>query len=484
MASESRASNRGPARVEPYSVVSPVNGRVIAQVPLWDAEAIAAQLGATTAASSRQPLDEALVLAFLRRFEAEVAASREQLVESTVLETGFIVEHSREIVDGAIEFLRDFERHTRAQSPRKSRAPHSYSSASDREMAITHRPYRWVGAMVPQNASFTLAITIIASALYAGARVLVRPSLQCGATAALLAEMVERSRPPDGSVLIVNSLAKDFLSACHASDEVELIHYIGSNQYALSVFVESFAAKKMCLLDGQGNGMLYVDRGFPVEEAVRLIVSGATRYNGETCTSVNGVLVNERDYPAVRDGLVEAFGRLRVGDPNAPDTEIGPLFSRPQTEELVAALRGNDSHRVLCGGTAFGAYLAPAVVEGVRPDDRLVREGVFGPAVWIQPVREEELPRWLRANTFPLSDTILTERREQVSAFALNSRAARICVNVDPAVESMFEPWGGYPPSGLNPVSIWIDKYRRAYQLDGPSRMLRQPRVARGRRRA
>jgi acyl-CoA reductase-like NAD-dependent aldehyde dehydrogenase len=95
---------------------------------------------------------------------------------------------------------------------------------------------------------------------------------------------------------------------------------------------------------------------------------------------------------------------------------------------------------------------------------------VFGPALWIQPVRNGERASWLRANTFPLSDTILTRRAGQTRAFAMESRAARICVNADPSVESVFEPWGGYPPSGLNPVSIWIDKYRRCYQLDAPAR--------------
>ena len=53
----------------------------------------------------------------------------------------------------------------------------------------------------------------------------------------------------------------------HAAEEIELIHYIGSNRHALSVFVEAFEAKKVCLLDGQGNGMLYVDAGFPLERA-------------------------------------------------------------------------------------------------------------------------------------------------------------------------------------------------------------------------
>jgi len=294
-----------------------------------------------------------------------------------------------------------------------------------------------------------------------------RPSLQCAASAVVLADLVEQSGPPASSVLIVNSLAAEFAKASYVADDVDLIHYIGSNQHALSVFTDAFAAKKSCLLDGQGNGVLYVDRTFPVADAVRLITAGATRFNGETCTSVNGVLVEPEAYPAIRDGLVEAFRALAVGDPADTGTQVGPLFSQAQAQRLTHDLRAEATSRVLCGGDAFGAYFTPAVVDGVSRGSVLAREGLFGPALWIQPVPEGELFEWLRANQFPLSDTILSTDSELIRAFAMNSRAARITVNQDPSVESMFEPWGGYPPSGLNPVSFWIEKYRQAFQLDG-----------------
>ena len=474
----SRVSRARTASAGSHDVVSPVTGRSLGTVALCDTPGIHRRLAAVETAS--EPLRRRDVLAFLGRLEAELRSNRERLLEATVLETGFILDHAREMVDGAIEFLSDFERHAREGTSRERRVPHSYSGPSSRHMTITHRPYRRVAAMVPQNASFTLAVTIIASALYAGARVLIRPSLQCGVSGEALAEMVERSGPPEGAVLIVNSLAREFLAACHSADEIELIHYIGSNRHALSVFVEAFAAKKVCLLDGQGNGMLYVDAGFPLEQAASLIASGATRYNGETCTSVNGVLVERSRYHALRDRLVAAFTSLHVGDPTREETEIGPLFSRTQAQELIAALRAGGDSRVLCGGTAFGAYVTPAILEGVTIEDPLVREGVFGPALWIQPVRAEQRAAWLRANVFPLSDAILTRRSHGAQAFAMESRAARICVNADPSIESMFEPWGGYPPSGMNPVSNWIDKYRRCYQLDAPE--ARPPVRSRGRR--
>lgn len=448
-----------------YEITSPVTGAAIARVPLATREEIGRAV--SRLAASREPISAEDAFAFLERLQDGLRVLRDELFEMTTIETGFISRDSGEIVDGAIEFLRDFQTHVQLQSPRQQLIRHSYSAGSQRDMRITNRPFRCVAALVPQNASLSLGITIIASALYAGCRVILRPSLQSGATAMILADLVAKSRPPRASVEIVNCLATDFLEACYASEAVDLIHYIGSNRHALPVFSRSFAAGKICLLDGQGNGMLYVDSTFPVEDAVRLVTSGATRYNGETCTSVNGVLVERSVYGPVKEALVASFRGLCVGDPFAPETHVGPLFSEKQAAELRATLDGAAGGRVLCGGDVRGAYFTPAVLEGVRLEDTVVREGFFGPAVWIAPIDEGALCDWLRANRFPLSDTVLSRRRDVVHSAATNSRAARICVNEDPSVESMFEPWGGYPPSGLNPVSVWTEKYRQTFQLDG-----------------
>lgn len=447
-----------------HEVRSPVTGEVIDRVGLAAREEIAAAL--EHLAGPQEWLAFGEVFEFLERLRHELVRERDEFLRRTILETGFVTRDATEIVDGAIEFLGDFAVHVHegAETPQVYR--HSYSSRSHRDMRIVERPYRCVAAIVPQNASLTLSIIILASALYAGSKVLMRPSLQNASTGGMLARALARSEPPGGSVAFVNSLASDFLEACYASEHVDLIHYIGSNRYALEVFRRAFAAGKTCLIDGQGNGLLYVDEGFPCEEAVALITEAATRYNGETCTSVNGVLVEESQFEAVRDALTGRFGKLRAGSPFIVETDVGPLFSEEQAADLRLTLEGAGA-RVLCGGAVEGAFFTPAVVAEVDPTDPLVREGFLGPAVWVHPVRLDALWDWLRANRFPLSDTILSRRREVIRAFATNSKAARICVNEDPSIESMFEPWGGYPPSGHNPVTVWTRKYRQAYQLDG-----------------
>ena len=447
-----------------HDLISPVTGAMMRQVRLAShAEILAAADRLMSFPATTPPED---LFGFFRRLERELGARREDLIGVTVAETGFILRDATETVDAALDFLGSFETFVGRHASPDLVFHHSYSSSTRRSMRLTSRPYRMIAALVPQNASLSLGITILAAALYAGSRVLLRPSLQTASTGALLAEAVAASDPPEGRLDVVNSLAATFLEAACASEHVEVVHYIGSNRHAASVLHQTFDAGKLCLLDGQGNGMLYLDETYPLETATRLITEAATRFNGETCTSVNGVLVEASLYPRLRNALIESFGSLPVGDPFQEGTRVGPLFSAGQAE-LLRSLLCSDGARLLCGGEVTGAYIRPAVVEGVDPAHPMVREGLFGPCVWIQPVRRDDVPRWLAANRFPLSDAVLSARPDSVREFARLSRAPRVCVNADPSIESMFEPWGGYPPGSLNPVSPWIQKYRQSYQLDG-----------------
>lgn len=449
-----------------YPLISPVNGELVEEIQVVTALELAATLAELPPTAPETPPAE--VFAFLGRLSEALARHRERMFHLTVLETGFIARDSSEAVDGSISFLEDFATFVRSQPPRRQLVRHSYSVPGERDMRIASRPLNGIAGVVPQNASLPLGITILASALYAGARVVLRPSLQCGATGALLARLVAESDPPSQTIWVANCLASEFVDESCAAGAIDLIHYIGSNRYAIPVLTQSFNAGKTCLLDGQGNGLLYVDDQFPIQEAAEIITAGATRYNGETCTSINGVVAHPTIYAPLRDALVDSFRSLRLGHPLEAGVHIGPLFSEKQVAALEETLgNGRGGSRLLCGGRRQGAYFAPAIVEKPAPDDPLATEGLYGPAIWIVPGDERAATAWFRNNRFPLSDTVLSHRASVVKELAAASRAARICLNADPSIESMFEPWGGYPPSGLNPVSIWTEKYRQAYQLDG-----------------
>ena len=406
------------------------------------------------------------VFGFLQRLGEQLRLRGAEFYEKTYLETGFIASDSAEIVDGARSPCRIRDLRPRKSAPGANHSPLLFRSLQAAYAAggyaVALRGRHCASERVPELERYLHRLCPLRgrarrAALFPAERFHWNPA--------------RRSRdgepPPPQSVSIVNCYASDFLDACYASPCVDLIHYIGSNQYALSVLVDTFEAGKMCLLDGQGNGWLLLDETFDLEVAVPIIIAGATRFNGEICTSVNGVLATPAVYPRLRERLVEAFHKLQVGHPLREGVQVGPLFSHKQALELRRALVQAE---ILCGGEVDGAYFRPAVIAGVGPEDPLVRDGFFGPAVWIAEVPEQDFTAWLHQNRYPLSDTILSRNQDLIRQVARSSRAARICVNEDPSIESMFEPWGGYPPAGINPVSPWINKYRRSFQMDGQLR--------------
>lgn len=450
---------------ELYDVVSPVTGDTICTVPVLEQEGVEQALAGLEEGAGFNRTD---VLAFLDRLKSQLISSKDRLLELNHLETGFIESDNHEIIDALIEYLDDFEQSANNGVPQApSMVKHSYSSDHGRSMKLIKRPYQCVAVLVPQNASLALAVISIASALFVGAKVIIRPSLQCGATGSKLAELLNASQPPKSSVSLVNSKASHFLKACYQSNLVGLVHYIGSDQYAQAVLSESFTHGKMAIIDGEGNGMLYVDESFPLAKAVQIIVGGVTRYNGETCTSINGVLVHPSAYEALKAALLEAFEGLSVGYPRDEGVNLGPLFSARQAQVTMDKIKDSKEANILCGGEVEQAYFSPTIITGVAKDDLIVKEGFFAPAVWLAPADQNDLWSWLDVNRFPLSDTILSHKPSLIKEFVTRSKAARICINEDPSIESMFEPWGGYPPGGLNPVSVWTEKYLHTIQVDG-----------------
>lgn len=454
-----------------FNLISPVDGRRLRTLRLLSGRGISTLFSRNAEPSKAGTKAE--TLRFLKRLCLKIKENRDKLVPMLVMETGYIRSDSEEIIDGSIEFLEEFGMEAGTVRSTEKSIPFSFGTDVERKIHLALRPYRQVAVIIPQNASFGITLIVLAAALYSGAPLVLRASLQSGLTTEFLKKLVKESNPPESSVEFVSCLAVDFLKACYKSPSVDLIHYIGSNRYVPSILIDAFNAGKASLLDGQGNGLVYVDRSFPVDKAIKIITAGAVRYNGETCTSINGVLCHPDLYIRLRNGLSESFGALSVGHPMEAGTDVGPLFSEIQADHIGNLVRSSGG-AFLSGGEIKGAYITPGLIEGVDRGKALVTEGFMGPVVWLHRSRFKESVQWFNANKYPLSETILSMDPDQIKTFVGRSKSARVCINVDPSIESMFEPWGGYPPSGLNPVSIWTQKYLQTFQIDGHERFIKK----------
>lgn len=350
-----------------------------------------------------------------------------------------------ESIDGGLALLAWF-----GQSPARRQV--SCPSAGERKLEITDAPWGVVAAVVPQSAFLFLALTCLLNAAQAGNAVLVRaPSAAAGT-----AEILSAALPLNTRVLLVQSGGASFVQGFCGAPVPGLLHYFGGSGRIPDLLGATFESGKALIADGEGNAWVYVDESYDAEAAVGLLIEGSTRYGGQTCTSINGAIIHPSHYRHVAARLSEEFRRL-------PRVKLGDDDAASHCYRLASEAGSG----VVAGGGPDGAFVYPMLVVEPNMQSKLVREGAFGPTLWVVPgIPQDFHAHWLY-NRFPLCAAVLG-REIDADAWTTLANVARLVINGDPSLEDPLEPWGGYPATGNNPVSDWYSKYRRAVQIDRP----------------
>lgn len=413
---------------------------------------------------------ESDTFAFAARLRAQLEALAVPLRESVQIETAFSDVDCDEIMEGTLFYLEGFRAYYAAVNVADSPVT-SYDVGSTRRRIVVKRcPWGTVAAMLPQNALLFVGVVCILSALITGNRVILRAPLPGARTAALLARAVWQAAPPQGSVSIVAAKGREFLEAAYASPHPTLIHYLGASQFGGDILKDAFDGAQPALIDGTGNTWVWAsERQDPVQIA-RLLTEGATRYNGQTCTSINGAVIHPAIFDEVCQHLRTIWGQLRAGNP-LQGAAIGGLFDAKQAE-FCRGRAANCGGQILCGGGAHGNVLEPTLIQSPSLESDLVREGVFGPVLWLRAGNREDFVAQWPLNRYPLCAGVLDADFDADWWLGRLPNLARLVVNGDPSIEHPYEPWGGYPASGANPVSYWHQKYQRRLAFDAP-----EPRV-------
>jgi acyl-CoA reductase-like NAD-dependent aldehyde dehydrogenase len=442
---------------------SPANNSCIQIAHVLDQQELDRLLQAPMAAT----VDQAEVWAFTERLHTALHALAPLLLETMQLETGFTGKDCEELLEGTLTYMRDFKQ-SLDHSTAAVAEPLPYHAGHPRHIRLARSAWGTVAVILPQNAFLLIAVTTMLNALSTGNRVILRAPQQSARSAALLGIALEAAKAPVQAVSIVLAKAREFVDALCRSRLPLLIHYMGSSQHGAQLVANAFRAGKPVLIDGSGNGWIWVDADTSAETAVDILTTGALRYNGQTCTSVNGAMIHPSLYPHVRDRLMERWNRLTVGNPLAAHVDVGPLFDEEQARWCQQQIEQSGGS-VLCGGKRNGNLLHPTLVEHPAPHSALVCEGLFGGGLWITAGTRDEFVSWWQQNQYPLCAGVLDPAADTAWWLSRLPNVARLVVNGDPSVEHIFEPWGGYPSSGMNSVSVWHEKYQRVVSVDEPT---------------
>lgn len=230
----------------------------------------------------------------------------------------------------------------------------------------------------PFNFPLNLAAHKVAPALAAGCPFVLKPASLTPVGALIIGETLAETDLPEGAFSILP--AKRTGAALFTEDpRIKLLSFTGSPGVGWDL--KARAGKAKVVLELGGNAGCIVDEDADVEDAVDRIKVGAFYQSGQSCISVQRILIHEKIYDAVSQKLVAATRTLKMGDPKKEDTFIGPMISEKEAQRLHgwivdASERGAT---VLCGGNLEGTMLEATLLENVDEDASVCTEEAFGP---------------------------------------------------------------------------------------------------------
>lgn len=316
-------------------------------------------------------------------------------------------------------------------------------------------PVGVVAAITPWNSPLLLMTWKLAPALAAGCTVVVKPSEHAPASTLGFAELIEQAGFPAGVVNVVTGLSRETGAALAAHPGVDKVAFTGST--ATGRAVARAAAEninKVTLeLGGKSPQVVFPDADLPA--AANGIVAGVFAATGQTCMAGSRLIVHADVHDELVRLVAERAARIKLGDPNDPDTEMGPVANPPQYEKIVGYLHTarSEGAEVACGGAVDsalgGLFVQPTVLTGVTPLSTVYREEVFGPVLAALTFTDEDEAIKLANDTpYGLAGAVWTKDVHRAHRVAARIKAGSVWINAYRTVAPSV-PFGGFKSSGL-----------------------------------
>jgi len=301
----------------------------------------------------------------------------------------------------------------------------------------------------PFNFPLNLVAHKVAPALAVGCPFVLKPASTTPIGALIIAEVLAETELPAGAFSVL-PCRRDGADLFTVDERLKLLSFTGSPGVGWGL--KARAGKKRVVLELGGNAGVIVDADADLDDAVERIRIGAFYQSGQSCISVQRILVHASLYEVFRERFVAVVRDLRSGNPRNEDTVIGPMISVQEAERLhgwiddaVAA-----GARLLCGGTREGAMLAATVLENVPPSADVCRQEAFGPvAVLSSFERFDDALATVNDSAFGLQAGVFTRDLYKAQQAWDELEVGGVLIGDAPSWRVDNMPYGGVKDSGL-----------------------------------
>ncbi|MDJ0614585.1 MAG: 5-carboxymethyl-2-hydroxymuconate semialdehyde dehydrogenase [Rhizobiaceae bacterium] len=318
----------------------------------------------------------------------------------------------------------------------------------------TRVPIGPVGVITPWNTPFMLSTWKIAPALAAGCTIVHKPAELSPVTAKILLEIAEDAGLPKGVWNLVNGFGEDAGKALTEHPDIKAIAFVGESKTGSMIMKQGADTLKRVHFELGGKNPVVVFADADLDRALDAAIFMIYSLNGERCTSSSRLLIEDSVADEFLAKLKERVGKIRIGNPLDPDTELGPLISKGHFDKVssyfdIARDEGAD---ITCGGERHGDtgyFVRPTLFTGADNQMKIAQEEIFGPVLTaIRFKNEEEALRIANDVQYGLTGYVWTNDLTRALRFTNQLEAGMIWVNSE-NVRHLPTPFGGVKASGI-----------------------------------
>jgi acyl-CoA reductase-like NAD-dependent aldehyde dehydrogenase len=430
-------------------VRAPYDGTLIARVHQGRREHAEAAIAAAVkafATTRRLPAFERQRV--LRQIATGIHDRKEELARTLAQEAGKPIKSARAEVDRAVfTFNIAAEETVRGYG---EYLPLDWQQTTAGRWGIVRRfPLGPIAGITPFNFPLNLVAHKVAPAIAAGCSIVLKPAPQTPLSSLLLGEVIQQAGWPDGGFNVV-LLANGDSELLVTDERIKLISFTGSA--AVGWEIKNKAGKKKVALELGGNSGVIVHSDADLAYAADRCIIGGFSYAGQSCISVQRILVEQSVYGKFTDLLLAGVRKLKTGDPLEESTDVGPLIRESDAVRAVdwvqEAVRGGA--RVLCGGKRKGSLLEPTVLTGTKADMKVSCQEVFAPVVTVEPYADfASALREVNHSAYGLQAGLFTRDAKLIFQAYEELEVGGLIAGDVPTFRIDHMPYGGIKDSGL-----------------------------------
>ncbi|CAA6814756.1 MAG: Non-phosphorylating glyceraldehyde-3-phosphate dehydrogenase (NADP) (EC [uncultured Sulfurovum sp.] len=330
--------------------------------------------------------------------------------------------------------------------------PMGHTKSSDGRLALTiQEPIGVVVAISAFNHPLNLTVHQVIPTLAVGAPVIIKPSTRTPLSAINLVKILHEAGLPKAmcQVFVCDREAGEWLVK---SPKSAFLTFVGSAKVGWHLNRIASDGTRVALEHG-GVAPVIIDKDANIDALIPLITKGGFYHAGQVCVSVQRVYVHEEIIKEVSKKFSVLASQLKVGDPLAKDTEVGPLISHAEVNRIEAWVNEakENGAKVLCGGKRISeSCYEPTLLLNPKKSDKVSTQEVFGPVVCLYAFSDiEEAYKDANALEVSFQAAVFTKNIDTALKSAKRLNATTVMVNDHTAFRVDWMPFGGAKQSGL-----------------------------------